>query len=103
MRRRRQQLPGVGDYTHNRPDRCDTDVRYRIGQQASTVGAGPDADTSRQLGQRAQRPGPHSGNVIMQGRSQRLKGSSVGEGANRTDRGESSCRSLVVERLESNL
>jgi hypothetical protein len=96
--RRSQHRARMSHQPRHRPDGSDSDVRDRVGHQASAVGADTGAAILPQLGQRVQRRGPHAANVVIQGRSQLLDGPSVREGAECADRGEPVCRSLVLER-----
>ena len=81
---------------HHRPDGCDADMRGRIGQQPRAVSA-VTVDTRPELRQRVERRAAHARNVVVEHRSEPLRGAGVPEGAECPDRGEPAGVSAIPE------
>ncbi len=78
LRRGSQRRARAFHQARHRPDGCDADVRDRIGQQPCAVSA-VSVDARAELRQCVERGAAHAGNVVVQHRSEPLRGAGGAE------------------------
>ena len=99
---RSQHRARVFHQARHRPDRCDADVRGRIAQQPCAVGA-VSVDARAELRQCVERGAAHAGNVVVQHRSETLRGARVAEGTECPNGGEPAGVPAIPECLHRDL